>query len=66
MQLLKYSLALCNVGIEQGDAREYYHPWAWEDLSLKIDERDQTISICIQRKHLLISLKTPTTDTGQS
>ena len=23
------------------------HPWAGEDLSLKIDERDQTIWICI-------------------
>ena len=24
-----------------------YHPWAGEDLSLKIDERDQTIWICM-------------------
>ena len=24
-----------------------FHPWAGEDLSLKIDERDQTIWICI-------------------
>ena len=23
------------------------HPWAGEDLSLKIDERDQTIWICM-------------------
>ena len=27
--------------------RAHYHPWAGEDLSLKIDERDQTIWICI-------------------
>ena len=25
----------------------FIHPWAGEDLSLKIDERDQTIWICI-------------------
>ena len=35
-----------------GDARleaTYYiiHPWAGEDLGLKIDDRDQTIWICI-------------------
>ena len=25
----------------------WVHPWAGEDLSLKIDDRDQTIWICI-------------------
>ena len=25
----------------------FLHPWAGEDLSLKIDEHDQTVWICI-------------------
>ena len=31
------------------------HPWAGEDLSLKIDERDQTIQICILELQLFHS-----------
>ena len=27
--------------------KKFRHPWAGEDLSLKIDERDQTIWICM-------------------